>query len=277
VAVVLVSPDVLDAETARSVRQLSTRVEQRDGQPPLSDRGLTRLTSPLPEHIVATDGDQVVGYGQLDAGNAEIVLGSDDAGVILDALAPRIEEIWSHGSRSALRPLLERSGFTAARILHQLRRPASHAVAAVEPPAAVTIDAFRVGRDEQDWLAVNSAAFAHHPEQGGVTLADLQALEAESWFSPAGFFLAHRRGELLGYHWTKVHPDGAGEVYVLGVSPAAQGLGLGRVLLAVGLQHLADIGCPEVLLYVDESNTGAMHLYESVGFARFDADTQWTR
>ena len=187
-----------------------------------------------------------------------------------------IDEIWSHGRRSVLRPLLEQRGFVQSRVLHQLRRPGAEPVTQPNVPDGIDVRPFHPGRDEEAWLAVNSAAFAHHPEQGGVTLEDLRALEAEPWFAADGFFLAWRGTELLGYHWTKIHPDGNGEVYVLGVSPAAQGLGLGRVLLDVGLRHLAGKGCPEVLLYVDESNTGAMHLYESNGFARFDVDIQWT-
>jgi mycothiol synthase len=274
-AVALSSPAVLDEQTAAAVRQLAADIEHRDGQPPLSDHALTRLTSANARHVVAVLDGQVIGYGHLEDGNAEIALGELSASSILDILEPEIAEIWSHGTRSMLRPLLDERGFRARRVLHQLRRPASEPVEAVEPPSGVTVDTFRVGEDDEAWLAVNAAAFAEHPEQGCVTLADLQALEAESWFNAADFFLAHRDGEVLGYHWTKVHADGSGEVYVLGISPAAQGLGLGKVLLAIGLRHLAEIGCPTVLLYVDESNTGAMRLYESARFTRYDADTQW--
>ena len=47
--------------------------------------------------------------------------------------------------------------------------------------------------DEQAWLAANAAAFAHHPEQGRLTLADLRDRMAQAWFDPAG--LHPRRGE----------------------------------------------------------------------------------
>jgi mycothiol synthase len=98
---------------------------------------------------------------------------------------------------------------------------------------------------------------------------------AEPWFDAADFLVAERAGELLGFHWTKVHPDGAGEVYVLGVSPNAQGLGLGRALLVRGLRLLAAHGCPVVLLYVDGDNDTAMRLYERDGFTEYDLDVQW--
>ena len=123
--------------------------------------------------------------------------------------------------------------------------------------------------------AVNAAAFAGHSEQGRWTRADLLAREAEPWFDPAGFLLAERENVLLGFHWTKVHADGMGEVYVLGVDPAAHGLGLGSALLTRGLAWLAARGCAEVLLYSDEDNAGALRLYDKFGFRRYDVDVQW--
>jgi mycothiol synthase len=122
---------------------------------------------------------------------------------------------------------------------------------------------------------VNAAAFASHAEQGRWSQRDLAARIAEPWFDATGFLLAVRDGELLGYHWTKIHPDGLGEVYVLGTAPSAQKLGLGRALLVRGLHYLADRGCPDVLLYVDGDNTGARRLYERSGFTEYDVDVQW--
>ena len=92
-----------------------------------------------------------------------------------------------------------------------------------------------------------------------------------------GFLLADRDDTLLGFHWTKIHPDGAGEVYVLGISPQAQGLGLGHTLLTRGLRLLAERGAPVVLLYVDGDNTAARRLYERAGFVEHDLDVQWRR
>jgi mycothiol synthase len=124
---------------------------------------------------------------------------------------------------------------------------------------------------------VNAAAFALHPEQGRWSAADLRAREREAWFDPAGFFLARRAGRVIGFHWTKIHPDGAGEVYVLGIDPDAQGGGLGAALLTIGLDYLRRRGCPRVLLYVDDSNTAAMGLYQRYGFTSADRDVQWRR
>lgn len=261
--------------------RLVAAVERDDGAPPLSDQALTRLRNAEVVHLVARDGDRLVGYGQLDGAALEIVAEPSSVAPLLDTasdVAPGALLVWSHGRRGRLVPVLEARGFERARELHQLRRPLGPgAPLPPDPPlaAGVTVRPFVPGVDDSAWLAVNAAAFAAHAEQGRWTLADLHARVAEPWFDAAGFLLAERGGGLLGYHWTKVHADGAGEVYVLGVAPQAQGLGLGSGLLIRGLRHLAGRGCPEALLYVDGDNTSAMRLYERDGFTRHDLDVQW--
>jgi mycothiol synthase len=136
---------------------------------------------------------------------------------------------------------------------------------------------FAVGTDEPAWLALNRKAFAHHPEQGAWAMDDLTVREREPWFDPAGFFLAERSGAMAGFHWTKVHDDAepVGEVYVVGVDPAEQGSGLGRALTLAGLQHLRARGLGAVMLYVDEDNTAAIRLYESLGFHHVGTDVMF--
>jgi mycothiol synthase len=104
-----------------------------------------------------------------------------------------------------------------------------------------------------------------------LTRADLDAREATDWFDPAGFFLAERDGGLIGFHWTKVHPGSptrppSGEIYVLGVDPAAHGSGLGGALSRIGLRHLAALGLHTVVLHVDGSNAAAVRVYRRLGF-----------
>lgn len=266
----------LDAAQRASVRDLAASVERRDGSPPLSDAALGLLGSPAARHWL--DG---ASYAQLHDGSLEIAASAaTDAEALLEAVEAAVAEpfqVWSHGTASVVAPALARRGYERARALHQLRRALAGLPPARPLPEGITIRPFRPGADEDAWLAVNAAAFATHPEQGGWTRADIAEREDERWFRAEDFLLAWQGEKLRGFHWTKVHDDGLGEVYVLGVDPSAQGTGLGGALLDAGLHHLARRGCPAVLLYVDDDNRAAMRLYERSGFARADVDVQWRR
>jgi mycothiol synthase len=76
-----------------------------------------------------------------------------------------------------------------------------------------------------------------------------------------------------GFHWTKRHSATLGEVYVVAIDPAAQGKGLGRALVDLGLRHLGSLGLDDVLLYVESDNAPAVHLYEKLGFTHAASDT----
>lgn len=203
---------------------------------------------------------------------------------------------WSHGNHEAAAELAARYGFGAVRELWKMRLseaaelPGAGLPVGVLPrvalpdvvlPEGVTLRTFVPGQDEDAWLAANQAAFAHHPEQGAMTRADLAARMAEPWFDPAGFLLAvDGSGALLGFHWTKVHPrhgghPAIGEVYVVGVTPAAQGTGLGKALTVAGINYLQGLGLHAVMLYVDADNIPAVSLYRRLGFTRWDVDVMY--
>ena len=283
----------LDADTAEAVRTLARQSPGASDTPPLSEQALLRLTAGPPvRHLLyhqALDQDEMLlGYAQLDpaAQGCAVELVATDPLVAADLLAaagqlvdPGLLRLWAHGRDSVAAQAATQAGWQPVRTLLQLRRSLT-ALDLPEPelPDGVSIRAFRPGADDQAWLAVNARAFAAHPEQGRWQQADLADRLAAPWFDPAGFLLAVRNSQLLGYHWTKVHtetPEPMGEVYVLGVDPAAQGLKLGKALLAAGLRHLRERGLGAVLLYVEADNTPARNLYESLGFTVYARDIQF--
>ncbi|GAA3160762.1 mycothiol synthase [Planomonospora alba] len=191
--------------------------------------------------------------------------------------------LWAHGGHPGAGALARAEGLEKVRELWQMRRPLSAPLPGFTLPEGVRLRTFDPAADAEAWVALNARAFAHHPEQGAWTLEDLRRREREPWFDPAGFFLAVRGERPVGFHWTKVHGAGEqgdepiGEVYVVGVDPGEQGAGLGRSLTLAGLAHLRSLGLSEVMLYVDESNTGAVRLYQGLGFTRFDTDVMYRR
>jgi mycothiol synthase len=271
---------------------------------------------PAARNLLAVSDGELAGYAHLDAADqagpeqglsGELVVhpahrrrgtGLALTRALAAAAGERPLRVWAHGDLPAAAGLAAAAGFARVRALWQMRRSLR---AALEPPRladGVTIRTFVAGQDEDAWLDLNARAFASHPEQGAWTREDLDLREREPWFDPRGFFLAERGGKLAGFHWTKIHgsagaaaadaapgadPGAAararepiGEVYVVGVDPDVRGAGLGKALTLVGLNYLRDRGLPQVMLYVDESNTAAIRLYESLGFTRWHTDVMFS-
>jgi mycothiol synthase len=183
--------------------------------------------------------------------------------------------VWAHGDSAGARALAGRFGFTAVRRLLQLRAPVDASTPAPDPSTSgVRIRTFRPGEDDDAWVRVNARAFATHPEQGRVTATELHELAAEEWFDPSAFLLAWEGDALTGYCWLKLGTNEA-EIYVLGVDPDRQGAGLGRLLLAVGLDELRRRGVATVDLYVEADNAPALALYRRFGFTEHGVDVQY--
>lgn len=180
--------------------------------------------------------------------------------------------LWAHGDGDAARGFADRLGFRPTRQLLRMSRDMTEPLPQPTYPADVTIGAFTPGEDDEEWVRVNAVAFREHPEQGQMTVDDLRQRMSQPWFDPAGFFIAKRAGTMVGFHWTKVHDERLGEVYVVGVAPDARGSGLGKALTLTGLRHLRSLGLTTVMLYVDGDNTAAVGLYEALGFTRAAVD-----
>ncbi|MGV0800602.1 mycothiol synthase, partial [Mycolicibacterium elephantis] len=188
--------------------------------------------------------------------------------------------IWAHGNLAPARATAAALGLVVVRELLQMRRPLT-GLPPVTIPEGVRFATYSGPADDAELLRVNNAAFDWHPEQGGWTESDVAERRAEPWFDPAGLFLAFddRTGALLGFHWTKIHDADLGEVYVVGVDPAAQGRGLGGALTLIGLHHLAerlsDSSQPTVMLYVEADNSAAVKTYQRLGFEIFAVDAAY--
>jgi len=300
----------VDRQLLKDCRDLLVAAEESDGNPSISEQTLVTMRagdsadhSLLTLALYAPDEDSDPATGQDLAGFAVVVEEPDHSGVleiavhpsyrnqgVADRLVRALQErrgfdglkAWSHGNHEAAADLAARYGYAPVRELWKMRMTTAEAdLPEAVLPDGVSLRQFIPGQDEDAWLAVNRAAFSHHPEQGSLTRADLAARMEEDWFDPAGFLLAvDNGGRVVGFHWTKVHPrhgshPAIGEVYVVGVAPEAQGSGLGKALTLAGIKYLQDLGLHAVMLYTDADNTPAVSLYRRLGFTRWDMDVMY--
>ncbi len=310
------------AAGASAIRDLTERAVRADGVAPISGHVVEALALGAANWLPA-DADGVVPGDRaetaavsavavaVDADPAEVVVDPDSRGhglgtALVRAAVERQNAVWAYGDLPAAARVADRLGLVRGRVLLQLRRGTINpdsadrdspdfpgAGPAVELPPGITVRTFVPGRDEEAFLAVNARAFAWHPEQGRLDIAGLRAEMQQPWFDPAGFFLAVRAGEVVGFHWTKVHPadptpgagepDAAGdrrpvgEVFVIGVDPDAGIRGLGAPLTAIGLEYLSGRGIGTVMLFVEGDNGPALRLYQRFGFRTHLSNVVYSR
>jgi mycothiol synthase len=282
----------LSGDEMREIRELVAAAKEVDGVAPVGDQVLRELPYDRTRHLLAVEGDAISGYLNLTAepAMAELVvhpdarrrgIGSAMAAIGLSEGGDQAS-IWAHGNLEAARATAAKLGLVVVRELLQMRRPLT-GLPPVTVPEGVRITTYAGPADDAELLRVNNAAFAWHPEQSGWTEADIAERRGEAWFDPAGLFMAVavESGKLLGFHWTKLHGGDIGEVYVVGVDPAAQGRRLGATLTLVGLHHLAERLAeseqPTVMLYVEADNSAAVKTYQRMGFDIHDVDIAYAQ
>ena len=293
----------LDADALCEITDLLETTTALEGHAPIGEHKMAHLRVGAEDWdgilAYADDHRQLIGYAHLRWNPAgadprlavEVVVHPEHRGegvqaALLDQTRATVARagggrmfLWVHRVHDATETLAHRMGFAIQRELAFMRRPAEPAPPAEPDPEGVVVRPYDGTRDDAAFLEINNAAFPDHPENGGWDAAEFADRRALPWFDPGGLFMAFRReadgseGEPLGFHWTKWHshdgddaPHGPiGEVYVLAVHPRAQGLGLGRHLLRVGMRHLASRS-DEIVLYVDCASAGPVGLYRSEGF-----------
>ena len=274
----------------------------QDGTPPISEHIVLHLRhggDKSDSHLIVEQSGKAIAYAHIDATDlvagpsVELVVHPDHrkSGLGKELLSKSKEicgskmRLWAHGDLSAAQKLAEENGFERIRTVIQMRK----SLADLHPQQhKFAIRTFLPGIDNEEWLALNNLVFKDHPEQGGWSIKDLQTRLAESWFDPAGFFVATESSKLIGFTWTKIHGghshkhenqteqhdhDPIGEIYITAV--ATSGTGLGKVLTQTALAYLKANGLTNAMLYVDSDNQAAVNLYKSLGFAESSQDVMY--
>ena len=264
-----------------NLADLAERVRLADGLDAFNERARMAFADNTPGRVdlAVTDGTVPIAAA-FAVGDAPVELAVDPGhrrrghgtALVARLLAGGEERFWAHGDLPAAQALAAAHSLTPARTLLCLGR--SGPPPATNPSTLIDVRPYRAA-DVPGILQVNAHAFAMHPEQGAMDEAAFERLTREDWFDPGGLFVAERAGQVVGFHWTKRTGD-RGEIYVLAVSPQWQATGVGTALAVRGLDHLADRGVEHVDLYVEADNSGAIALYESLGFAELGRDVLYS-
>jgi len=185
-------------------------------------------------------------------------------------------------ANTSLERLVRRSGFAPVQYYFVMRRP----LADLPPVRALTdvqLVPFDPDRDEEVRLAHN-VAFVDH-----FGTAERDAYAWQTWFTGQKAFrpqlsrLALVDGAVVGYtlvyeYDADTEATGVREAYFgqIGVLPAARGRGVASACIAASLHAAAADGMGLAGLTVDTNNTtGALGLYEHLGFAVDRRETVW--
>ena len=202
-----------------------------------------------------------------DAGTGLLILLTPGAAVSDSMASAAIEAATGHGYHrlrtSALsgiesEPFI-RAGFQPCQVLALLSRPIANGLPS--PNSSVAIRRAR-RREHSSVLAVDHAAFElfWHLDQAGLH----DALRATPF---RHFRVARHGGEtgLAGYAISG-RSGPAGYLQRLAISPRQQGQGVGAALVIDGLKWMARWGATQAWVNTPQQNTGALRLYERLGF-----------
>ncbi len=183
----------------------------------------------------------------------------------------------------SLERLLQRAGLAQERWYFAMERPLT------DLPGAPVVDGvelipFTWDRDDEVRRAHNAAFTQHHgsAERDETTWQTL--FTGQRAFRPDLSVLAVADGAVVAYVLAYVfaadtQANGFEQVDLgqIGVLPSARGRGLAKATIAAVLQRAAEQGCRSAGLQVDSENvTGALRLYEGLGFTRRRTQGTWT-
>jgi mycothiol synthase len=185
-------------------------------------------------------------------------------------------------ANTSLERLVRRSGFAPVQYYFVMRRPLTD-LPAVRTVEGIQLVPFDRDRDEEVRLAHNRAFVDHFGT------AERDAFAWQTWFTGQKAFrpelsrLALADGAVVGYSLVYEHDadtaaTGVREAYFgqIGVLPEGRGRGVASTCIVASLHAAAADGLGRAGLTVDTNNTtGALGLYERLGFAVDGRETVW--
>ncbi|MCA0144310.1 GNAT family N-acetyltransferase [Blastococcus sp. LR1] len=187
------------------------------------------------------------------------------------------------GSLPPLERLAAGAGMAAERWYRSMERPLTD-LPEVRELDGVRLAGFAADRDDEVRRAHNAAFTEHHGSSERDPGTWERLYTGQRAFRPDLSVLALRDDVVVGYVLAYVYEaDAAVRGYreahygQIGVLPEARGRGVASALIARALRLAAEGGCARAALDVDSENvTGALRLYEALGFGTVRTRVSWS-
>jgi len=173
--------------------------------------------------------------------------------------------------------LLERHGFVSDRYFYRMMRPLAEPIPEAQFLVGFSVRQVDGDRDAEAWVEMFNQSFIDHWNHHPLTIEQFKHHLTEPDYNPEFDLIAVAAdGTFAAFCYPEIYQqDNArsgrneGWIAVLGTRRGFRKLGLGRAMLLAGLQTLRAAGVDTALLGVDSENpSGALRLYESVGFTQ---------
>lgn len=183
----------------------------------------------------------------------------------------------SRADQSERITLLESSGFRADRYFFAMERSLSQPIPEPQLPEGFRLRQMQGEQDLQAWVEMYNQAFIDHWNHHELTIERVRhELNNPCYNSDLDLIATATDGTFAAFCYCRINPEDnkrkgrpEGLIICLGTRRGFRHQGLGRAMLLTGMQRLQAAGVEIAKLGVDVENpTGALRLYESVGFQK---------
>jgi mycothiol synthase len=171
--------------------------------------------------------------------------------------------------------VLESRGFRPVRYGYKMARPLNEPLPEPQIPEGFTIRPAQGEADSEPWVEMFNQTFIDHWNFHPTTLEKRNHWMTSPNYDPELDLIAIAPdGTFVAFAWCSIDPEdnaannrSEGTIHLLGTRRGFRNMGLGRATLLAGMHKLKAAGVDTAVLGVDAENpTGALRLYESVGF-----------
>jgi mycothiol synthase len=187
---------------------------------------------------------------------------------------------------AARKALLEEHGFEPVRYFFKMARDLKEPLPEPQLPEGFTLRHARGEEDFEPWVEMFNQSFIDHWNHHPMTVEQHKHWLQSPKYNPERNLIAVAPdGTFAAFCFCWIDPDdnahrdvSEGWIDILGTRRGFRKIGLGRAMLIAGMRKLKEDGVDLAVLGVDAENpTGALRLYESVGFYKVNTEAAYRK